>query len=75
MLLYVPITVTASNKLPVFTWFVLHFQCYSSLIVQRIHGGSFISGSATAPGLDGTIFANATSAIVVVVQYRLGPVS
>ncbi|KAH9079154.1 alpha beta-hydrolase [Lactarius deliciosus] len=57
MLLYVPTAVTLSSKLPVFLW---------------IHGGSFIYGSATAPGLDGTNLAKATSAIVIVVQYRLG---
>ncbi|KAI9443754.1 Alpha/Beta hydrolase protein [Lactarius psammicola] len=57
MLLYVPTAVTVSSKLPVFLW---------------IHGGSFIYGSATAPALDGTNFAKATSSIVVVVQYRLG---
>ncbi|KAH9180297.1 alpha/beta-hydrolase [Lactarius sanguifluus] len=57
MLLYVPTAMTVSSKLPVFLW---------------IHGGSFIYGSATAPGLDGTNLAKATSAIVVVVQYRLG---
>lgn len=41
---------------------------------HRIHGGSFISGSATAPGLNGTLLANRMGAIVVVVQYRLGAV-
>jgi carboxylesterase type B len=51
------------------------FQRHGSLIFQRIHGGSFISGSATAPGLDGTDLAKATSSIVVVLQYRLGAVS
>ncbi|KAN0128446.1 Alpha/Beta hydrolase fold [Lactarius tabidus] len=57
MLLYVPNTVTVSSKHPTFLW---------------IHGGSFISGSATAPGLDGTNLAKATNSIVAVVQYRLG---
>ena len=47
----------------------------SFLIDQRIHGGSFISGSATRPGLDGTNLAEATNSIVAVVQYRLGAVS
>ena len=50
-------------------------QCHSFLIDQRIHGGSFISGSATGPGLDGTNLAKATNSIVAVVQYRLGAVS
>ncbi|KDQ61117.1 hypothetical protein JAAARDRAFT_32121 [Jaapia argillacea MUCL 33604] len=37
-----------------------------------IHGGSFIVGSATGPGLDGSNLAVATNSIVAVVQYRLG---
>jgi len=56
MLLYAPIINNCTN-FPVLLW---------------IHGGSFISGSATSPGLDGTRLANAASAIIVVVQYRLG---
>ncbi|KAF8582262.1 alpha/beta-hydrolase [Ramaria rubella] len=37
-----------------------------------VHGGSFIVGSATDPGLDGSNLAVASDAIVAVVQYRLG---
>jgi hypothetical protein len=37
-----------------------------------VHGGSFIAGSATAPGLDGSKLAVATNSIVAVMQYRLG---
>ena len=44
-------------------------------MLYRIHGGSFIVGSATAPGLDGSNLAIATNSIVAVVQYRLGAVS
>ena len=40
-----------------------------------IHGGSFTSGSATGPGLDGSQLATATQSIVAVIQYRLGAVS
>lgn len=40
----------------------------------RVHGGSFIVGSATGPGLDGSKLAIATGSIVAVVQYRLGAV-
>ncbi|KAH9011611.1 alpha beta-hydrolase [Lactarius pseudohatsudake] len=58
MLLYVPTAVTVSSRLPVFLW---------------IHGGSFIYGSATAPGLDGTNLAKATSAIVIVVHIASAP--
>ena len=39
-----------------------------------IHGGSFTSGSATGPGLDGSQLAAATQSIVAVIQYRLGAV-
>ncbi|PIL24277.1 hypothetical protein GSI_14030 [Ganoderma sinense ZZ0214-1] len=37
-----------------------------------IHGGSFTSGSATGPGLDGSKLATATQSVVAVIQYRLG---
>ncbi|EJD02233.1 alpha/beta-hydrolase [Fomitiporia mediterranea MF3/22] len=37
-----------------------------------IHGGSFVVGSATGPGLDGSTLAQATNSIVAVIQYRLG---
>ena len=40
--------------------------------MPRIHGGSFIVGSASGPGLDGSTLAQATNSIVAVVQYRLG---
>lgn len=40
-----------------------------------IHGGSFTSGSATGPGLDGSELATATQSVVAVIQYRLGAVS
>ncbi|KAI0064717.1 alpha/beta-hydrolase [Artomyces pyxidatus] len=57
MLLYVPQGISSSSKVPTFLW---------------IHGGSFVSGSATDAGLDGSNFAIATNSIVAVVQYRLG---
>ncbi|SNX87796.1 related to para-nitrobenzyl esterase [Melanopsichium pennsylvanicum] len=44
-------------KMPVLVW---------------IHGGSFISGSSTAPGLDGSYLASQNGIIVVTIQYRLG---
>ena len=40
--------------------------------LSRIHGGSFILGSATGPGLDGGALAQSTGSIVAVIQYRLG---
>jgi len=40
----------------------------------RIPGGSFITGSATNTGLDGSNLAVATNSIVAVIQYRLGVV-
>lgn len=41
----------------------------------RVHGGSFMVGSATNPGLDGSALALATDSIIAVIQYRLGAVS
>jgi carboxylesterase type B len=40
--------------------------------IIRIHGGSFNSGSASAPGFSGTRIANEGNIIVVILQYRLG---
>ncbi|KAJ7749550.1 Alpha/Beta hydrolase protein [Mycena maculata] len=57
MILYVPTTLNANSGVPTLVW---------------IHGGSFISGSATGPGLDGSKLAIATNSIVAVMQYRLG---
>lgn len=59
MLIYVPKNVIVTSNVPVLVW---------------IHGGSFITGSATGPGLDGSKLAAATNSIVVVIQYRLGGV-
>ncbi|KAJ7461542.1 alpha/beta-hydrolase [Mycena latifolia] len=57
MILYVPTTLKANSGVPTLLW---------------IHGGSFNSGSATAPGLSGSKLAIATNSIVAVMQYRLG---
>ncbi|KAJ3744994.1 alpha/beta-hydrolase [Lentinula detonsa] len=57
MLVYVPQSFNPSSSVPVFMW---------------VHGGSFIEGSATDAGLDGSNLAIATQSIVVVIQYRLG---
>ncbi|KAG6814563.1 hypothetical protein H0H92_000091 [Tricholoma furcatifolium] len=57
MILYVPPTLSVGDDVPTLMW---------------IHGGSFIVGSATGPGLDGSNLALATNSIVAVVQYRLG---
>lgn len=35
-------------------------------------GGSFIGGSASASGLDGSLLASEQNAIIIVIQYRLG---
>lgn len=40
-----------------------------------IHGGSFLTGQATQPGLDGTKLVQRTKGIVVYIQYRIGVVS
>ncbi|KZT26637.1 alpha/beta-hydrolase [Neolentinus lepideus HHB14362 ss-1] len=57
MILYVPTNIAAGSNVPTMMW---------------IHGGSFIVGSATGPGLDGSSLAIATNSIIAVVQYRLG---
>ncbi|PWN50623.1 alpha/beta-hydrolase [Violaceomyces palustris] len=54
---YVPSTAQVGDSLPVMVW---------------IHGGSFISGSSTAFGLDGSNLANSQNLIVISLQYRLG---
>ncbi|CDO73592.1 hypothetical protein BN946_scf185014.g62 [Trametes cinnabarina] len=57
MILYVPSTVAQGSNAPTLMW---------------IHGGSFVTGSATDAGLDGSQLAAATNSIVAVIQYRLG---
>ncbi|OAX40276.1 alpha/beta-hydrolase [Rhizopogon vinicolor AM-OR11-026] len=57
MILYVPTNLHVDGGVPTLMW---------------IHGGSFMVGSATAPGLDGSALALATESIVAVIQYRLG---
>ncbi|KAL7283650.1 hypothetical protein ACG7TL_003086 [Trametes sanguinea] len=57
MILYVPSSVSKGSNAPTFMW---------------IHGGSFVTGSATDAGLDGSQLAAATNSIVAVIQYRLG---
>ncbi|KAG2362482.1 alpha beta-hydrolase [Suillus spraguei] len=57
MIIYVPATLHAYSSVPALMW---------------VHGGSFMVGSATNPGLDGSALALATDSIVAVIQYRLG---
>ncbi|KAJ2927752.1 hypothetical protein H1R20_g9344, partial [Candolleomyces eurysporus] len=58
MVLYVPPSLNPlTSNAPVLVW---------------IHGGSFVVGSATSTGIDGSKLALATNSIVVVPQYRLG---
>lgn len=57
MVLYVPPSLNSASDAPTIMW---------------VHGGSFIVGSASGPGLDGSKLAIATGSIVAVVQYRLG---
>ena len=46
-------------------------QC---LLLNRLHGGSFVTGSASDPSINGANLATATQSIVAVVQHRLGGV-
>ncbi|KAF9227728.1 alpha/beta-hydrolase [Gyrodon lividus] len=57
MVLYVPTSLKLGSGVPTLMW---------------IHGGSFMVGSATNPGLDGSNLAEATNSIVAIIQYRLG---
>ncbi|KAJ7077465.1 alpha/beta-hydrolase [Mycena crocata] len=57
MILYVPVNIAAGSRASTLVW---------------IHGGSFDSGNATGPVLDGSKLAIATHSIVAVIQYRLG---
>ncbi|QRW02175.1 Carboxylesterase family [Ceratobasidium sp. AG-Ba] len=58
MAIYTPSSVSSiPSNVPVLVW---------------IHGGSFVVGSASGAGLDGSALAKATNSIVVVLQYRLG---
>ncbi|ODN93444.1 hypothetical protein L198_05309 [Cryptococcus wingfieldii CBS 7118] len=54
---YVPKSTAPSAGWPVFVW---------------IHGGSFVQGSTSAPGLDGSLLAKNGNMIVIMLQYRLG---
>jgi len=77
MVIYVPKTLETNAGVPVFMWCVVcnnHAWMKTSNVLLRIHGGSFIKGSASADGLDGSKLAVATNSIVAVIQYRLGAV-
>lgn len=78
MVIYVPNSISAGSDAPTLFWFVhrpiLFYYTYSLFLPFRIHGGSFISGSASDPTIDGAKLATATQSIVAVVQYRLGGV-
>ena len=77
MVLYVPPRLASNSNAPTLMWYVYHLV-FKVLMINypssRIHGGSFIVGSATAPGIGGSKLAIATGSIVAVVQYRLGAV-
>jgi len=78
MILYVPTTLEeVDGGVPTLMWYVCHPILEVVIVIQfrRIHGGSFMVGSATGPGLDGSALALATNSIVAVIQYRLGAVS
>lgn len=57
MTIYTPVNVTTCSGLATMVW---------------IHGGTFVSGSSTMSGLDGSNLATKRNMIVVVLQYRLG---
>ncbi|CBQ71350.1 related to para-nitrobenzyl esterase [Sporisorium reilianum SRZ2] len=41
-------------------------------VLVWVHGGSFVQGASTAPGLDGSWLATRYNIVVVTIQYRLG---
>ncbi|TKY87540.1 hypothetical protein EX895_003554 [Sporisorium graminicola] len=41
-------------------------------VLVWVHGGSFVKGTSTAPGLDGSWLASRYGVVVVTIQYRLG---
>lgn len=79
MILYIPGNLNVQGGASILMWYEgtsYNFKDLSDYLhISRVHGGSFIGGSATNPGLDGSNLAIATNSIVAVVQYRLGAVS
>jgi len=76
MVIYVPNSIGSGSNAPTLFWFVsapLSLVSHSFFLF-RIHGGSFTSGSASDPTINGANLAAATQSIVAVVQYRLGAV-
>ena len=78
MVIYVPNSIGSGSNAPTLFWSVsvplslfAHTHYYYFF---RIHGGSFTSGSASDPAINGANLAAATQSIVAVVQYRLGGV-
>lgn len=67
------LAVTLPLSSGLFTASLSHCMC-SMFLPLRIHGGSFTSGSASDPSINGAKLAAATQSIVAVVQYRLGGV-
>lgn len=47
------------------------YEMDSWLIYLRVHGGSFVAGSTSAPGLDGSKLAVEGDMVVILLQYRL----
>jgi acetyl esterase/lipase len=77
MVVYVPNSIGAGINAPSLLWFGSRsiVSCDTcSFFFFRIHGGSFTSGSASDPAINGANLAAATQSIVAVVQYRLGGV-
>lgn len=78
MVVYVPNSIGAGSNAPSLFWFafrlIFSYVACSSFSLLRIHGGSFISGSASDPSINGADLASATQSIVAVVQYRLSGV-
>lgn len=78
MVVYVPNSIGAGSNAPSLFWFAFHplslILPAHSFFFLRIPGGSFKSGSASDPSINGANLASATQSIVAVVQSRLGGV-
>jgi para-nitrobenzyl esterase len=68
-----PMTGASEDCLTVNVWTPAHESAKPRPVMVWIHGGGFTSGSGAEPTYDGAALVRATDAIVVTVNYRLGP--
>lgn len=66
-------TTTSEDCLTVNVWAPKAKTAQPAPVMVWIHGGSFVIGSGGSPDYDGQALAEATGAVVVTINYRLGP--